>query len=331
MIALRHLFFLYVALTETICTAAAPVRDAPPTPQAKGLTKASEAIPPVKAVPVKVPPVDQPPTVAITTKTTLTKTSTSKAPVITTTALPAVTTSKTVNATASVPVTSSSAPIVATTSQPVKASAPVQVTSIVGATSESVNASASACPVKRSSVLENVQTRNVAARSLTSKEEHRVSLLRFKVGTDHEHWALFFHPSAPSDDGSFTGTRVDAEIVNANFPNAVLGTSVTQDKRFEPRDTAARTDTITTPATVANGAAAQKLVNKAGAVRLTQQPPTQNCVDFTHLAMQALSTVSRGFTAISADMFQPIFSADEEGVRERTDCNFTCRIAGEAD
>ncbi|TDL15937.1 hypothetical protein BD410DRAFT_844770 [Rickenella mellea] len=334
MIASRHLFFLYVVLTTTVFTAAAPVRDALQAARnlegerfesslnGRAFGKTPSAIKPVKAVPVKVPPVAEPPTVVVTAKATLAKAS-RKAPVIPSTALAVATTSKSAKASTTAQVTSSIASISATTSKAVTASATVQVTSTTGVTSQSVVATASACPVKRSPVLQTIQTRAEELTPLSGDEEHQVSLVRFKVGTDHEHWALFFHPTQPGALNFFQGTMIDA-VIGGAIKNAVLTTD-TQTRRFRPQNGATRTDTITALATVANGAAAQALVDKASAVQLTQQPPTQNCVDWTNLAMQALSG------DITSNVFQPIFAAENAGVRDRTACNFACRTQGEAD
>ncbi|TDL18210.1 hypothetical protein BD410DRAFT_843049 [Rickenella mellea] len=296
------------------------VSNPPTASEANGPIKAPGVITPVIVGPAKVTPVAKPPTVSVTSKATLTKSSTSKALAIST-ALP---TSQTVTpASASVQATTSIASIAATPPQALKTSATVQVTSTAEATPQSVNASASSCPVKRNPVPQNIKTRNLAVRALTGDEEHQVSLIRFKVGTVKEHWALFFH-STTNNGGSFQGTIVDAIIEDRETPNAVLKTEKEEDKSFAPVSIRSRTDTITPLATVANGPAAQALVDKAFDVKLTQQPPTQNCVDWTNLAMQALSG------DISSAVFQPIFDADNGSVRAKTACNFACRAVGEA-
>jgi len=133
---------------------------------------------------------------------------------------------------------------------------------------------------------------------------------------------LFFHPSAADATGTFTGTRVDAVTEDANVPDGVLVVDE-ESKKFKP---SGQTKTITPIATLANGATAEKLLTKARGVQLTQKPPTQNCVDWTSLAVNAMGGRTRGsLTAAQIATFQAVYNADKDAVRTRTACNFACQ------
>jgi len=141
--------------------------------------------------------------------------------------------------------------------------------------------------------------------------QHDLELLRFYQGTANEHWALFI----PNTSGGTKGEVLDAHYVHPGgtpFETRIYGERFNDITRYHTK-----TRTVIGHVVVPAQGAHAHPKDVMAAIKLKKNPPTQNCVDWANLAVDALFQ-QKYIDATTHTAMITLYNANQATVRAAT-------------
>jgi hypothetical protein len=151
---------------------------------------------------------------------------------------------------------------------------------------------------------------------------HQISLKKTDVGTEKEHWALHVHPVEPG--------KSDLHILHAVSVPGNEGVLEPWDQNagtYESRPAKEKSETVPLGTFTTKGKALAAVTDAEKNVHLTEQYPTQNCVDFACAAVKHM-VKNKHLPPEAEETMTAHYNKDQATVRKNTNTADAKKAAG---